>query len=94
MRMIKSIANSATRHFIESGKSKFSGLDLDKAKRRLVMLHNARSLDDLSPLKSVGLHKLSGDRKQQWALTINGAWRLCFRFEDGHAYDVEIVDYH
>lgn len=92
--MIKSIANSATRQFTESGKSKFSGLDADKAKMRLVMLQNARSLDDLVPLKSVGLHKLSGDRKNQWAMTINGPWRLCFRFEDGHAYDVEIVDYH
>ncbi|MBP1860860.1 type II toxin-antitoxin system RelE/ParE family toxin [Rhizobium herbae] len=92
--MIKSIANSATRQFTESGKSKFSGLDSEKAKMRLVMLHNARSLDDLAPLKSVGLHKLSGDRKTQWAMTINGPWRLCFRFEDGHAYDVEIVDYH
>ncbi|WP_348270755.1 type II toxin-antitoxin system RelE/ParE family toxin [Rhizobium sp. Root483D2] len=40
------------------------------------------------------MHKLSGDRKNQWAMTINGPWRLCFRFEDGHAYDVEIVDYH
>ncbi|WP_426239908.1 type II toxin-antitoxin system RelE/ParE family toxin [Pararhizobium sp. DWP1-1-3] len=92
--MIKSIANSATRQFAESGKSKFSGLDADKAKMRLVMLQNARSLDDLAPLRSVGLHKLSGDRKNQWAMTINGPWRLCFRFEDGHAYDVEIVDYH
>jgi proteic killer suppression protein len=92
--MIKSIANSATRQFVESGKSKFSGLDADRAKMRLVMLQNARSLDDLAPLKSVGLHKLSGDRKNQWAMAINGPWRLCFRFEDGHAYDVEIVDYH
>lgn len=92
--MIKSFANSATRHFAEAGKSKFSGLDTEKAKRRLVMLHNARSLDDLRPLKSVGLHKLSGDRKEQWALIINGPWRLCFRFENGDAYDVEIVDYH
>jgi len=55
--MIKTIANSATRQFIEGGKSKFSGLDADRAKMRLVMLQNARSLDDLSPLKSVGLHK-------------------------------------
>jgi len=50
--------------------------------------------DFLSPLKSVGLHKLGGDRKGQWAMTINGRWRLCFRFADGDAWDVEIVDYH
>lgn len=88
--MIKSIANSATRQFVQNGKSKLSGLDAEKAKMRLVMLYNARSLDDLAPLKSVGLRKLPGDRKTQWAMTINGPWRLCFR----HAYDVEIVDYH
>jgi proteic killer suppression protein len=35
-----------------------------------------------------------GDRKEQWAMTINGRWRLCFRFEEGDAWDVEIMDYH
>lgn len=39
-------------------------------------------------------NRLKGDRRGQWALTINGRWRLCFRFADGDAYDVEIVDYH
>lgn len=92
--MIKSIADTATRQFIETGKSRFSGLDLVKAMARLNVLNTARSLDDISPLRSIGLHKLTGDRKGQWAMTINGPWRLCFRFENGDAYDVEIVDYH
>ena len=61
---------------------------------RLNVLNAARSLDDISPLRSIGLHKLTGDRRGQWAMTINGPWRLCFRFENGDAYDVEIVDYH
>jgi proteic killer suppression protein len=42
----------------------------------------------------VGLRKLTGARKNQWAMTINGLWRLCFRFKDGDAWDVEIVDTH
>lgn len=92
--MIKSVADTATRRFVETGKSKFSGLDPAKAMARLSVLDAARSLDDISPLRSIGLHKLSGDRKGQWAMTINGPWRLCFRFENGDAYDVEIVDYH
>ncbi|MEJ2102644.1 MAG: type II toxin-antitoxin system RelE/ParE family toxin [Desulfobacterales bacterium] len=46
------------------------------------------------PLKSVGLHKLSGDRAGQWAMAVNGPWRICFRFKNGNAYDVEITDYH
>jgi len=54
----------------------------------------ATALKDLSPFKSVGLHKLKGNRKGQWAMTVNGPWRICFRFRKGDAYGVEIVDYH
>ena len=92
--MIKSWANSATCKFAEIGKSKFGGLDEDLALDLLATLDAAMSLSDLSPLKSVGLHKLDHDRKGQWALKANGPWRICFRFVDGDAYDVEIVDYH
>ncbi len=92
--MIRSIKGSATRRFLESGKSKFSGLDGDMARRRLSALNVARRLDDLSRLKSVGLHKLSGDRSDQWAIGVNGPWRIVFRYVDGDALDVEIVDYH
>jgi len=45
-------------------------------------------------LKSVGLHMLNGDRAGCWAVTINGPWHLVFRFSEGDAHDVEIVDYH
>lgn len=92
--MIKTWANSATQRFAEQGKSKFSGLDEDAASELLAVLDAATSLGDLSALKSIGLHKLKGARRMQWAMTINGPWRLCFRFEDGDAWDVEIVDYH
>ena len=64
------------------------------AERRLALLDEVERLNELSQLKSMGLHKLKGDRKGQWAITINGPWRLCFRFANGHAFDVEIVDYH
>jgi proteic killer suppression protein len=92
--VIRSWANSATRKFAEDGKNKFSGMDEEAAIELLATLDAATSLRDLSPLKSVGLHKLSRDREGQWAMTINGPWRICFRFEDGDAWDVEIVDYH
>jgi proteic killer suppression protein len=92
--MIRSWANSATRRFAEDGKCRFSGLDEEAASDLLAVLNAATALADLSPLKSVGLHRLVGDRKGQWAMTINGPWRLCFRFEEGDAWDVEIVDYH
>jgi proteic killer suppression protein len=64
------------------------GLDL------LSALNVASTLQDLSPLKSVGLHKLKGDRKGQWAMTLNARWRICFVFRKGDAHDVEIVDHH
>jgi proteic killer suppression protein len=64
------------------------------ANELLAVLNAATSLNDLSPLKSVGLHKLTGDRKGQWAMTVNGPWRICFEFRKGDAYNVEVVDYH
>ena len=70
------------------------GLDFEAAIDLLLALNVAKSLNDLSPLKSVGLHKLKGDRKSQWAMTVNERWRICFEFRKGDAYEVEIVDYH
>ncbi|HEV2560972.1 MAG TPA: type II toxin-antitoxin system RelE/ParE family toxin [Rhizomicrobium sp.] len=92
--MIKSWANSATRKFAETGKAKFPGLDHARADKLLALLDNARSLKDIDPLKSTGLHPLKGARKGQWAISVNGPWRICFRFHDGDAYEVEIADYH
>ena len=93
--MIVSWANAPSKRFYEQGKSsKFRGMDVDAAQDLLATLDAATSLQDLSPLKSVGLHKLSGNRTGQWAMTVNGPWRICFRFKDGNAHDVEIVDYH
>jgi len=92
--MIKSWKTSVTRQFAETGKSKFSGLDGAKALARLQLLDAVARLDEIPSLASIGLHKLSQDREGQWAMKINGPWRLVFTFRDGDAYDVEIVDYH
>lgn len=93
--MIKTWANRSSQRFYEQGKTgKFRGIDVDAAEDLLAALEAAISLKDLSPLKSLGLHKLSGDRRAQWAMTVNGPWRICFKFCDGDAYDVEIVNYH
>jgi toxin HigB-1 len=93
--VIKTWKNSTSRKFWEDQLShSFRGLDRDCAIELLAALNVAKSLNDLSPLKSVGLHKLKGDRRKQWPMTINGRWRVCFVFKDGDAYDVEIVDYH
>lgn len=92
--MIRSWGNSTTRRFAEDGKCKLSGLDEEAAMELLAILDAATSLNDISPLKSIGLHKLKGDRKEQWAMTVNGPWRICFRFDEGDAWEVEIVDDH
>lgn len=92
--MIRSWANAATRRFADTGKSKFSGLDEDAALELLAALDAAETLSDISPLRSVGLHKPGGNRKAHWAMTVNGPWRVCFRFAKEHAWDVESVDYH
>ena len=93
--MIKSWRNSASRGFFEENKSsRFRGLDVEATQDLLAALNSATSIKDLSPLQSVGLHKLKGNRKGQWAMTVNGPWRICFRFKERDAYDVEIVDYH
>ena len=58
------------------------------------MLDIARRIDDLRIPPANRLEALKGDRQGQFSIRINDQWRLCFRFEDGNAYDVEIVDYH
>ena len=92
--MIRSIKGSATRQFIEQGKSKFAGLDTDLTVRRIALLNAATSLNELGRLSSVGLHKLKGDLRAFWSIDLNGRWRLLFRFKDGDAFDVHIFDPH
>jgi proteic killer suppression protein len=93
--MIRSWRNAATRKFWEGQPpNQFRGLDIEAATDLLLALNVAKSLQDLSLLRSVGLHKLKGERKTQWAMTVNARWRICFEFHKGDAFDVEIVDYH
>ena len=93
--MIRSWRNTPTRKVWEGEQpNRFRGLDFDTAIDPLLGLNVAKTLQDLSPLKSVGLRKLKGPRKGQWAMTVNGPWWICFAFRKGDAYDVEIVDYH
>ncbi|EDP62740.1 Plasmid maintenance system killer [alpha proteobacterium BAL199] len=64
------------------------------AYRKLFQLHNARMLDDLRAPPGNRLEALSGDRAGQHSVRVNDQWRICFRWENGDAHDVEIVDYH
>ena len=93
--MIRSWRNSVTRKVWEGERpNQFRGLDFEAAIDLLLALNVAKALSDLSPLKSVGLHKLKGGRKNQWAMSVNARWRICFEFRKGDAYEVDITDYH
>jgi len=72
---------------------KFSGIQRI-ALRKLLVLDAAGSLDDLRVPPANRLEKLVGDRRGQHSIRVNDQWRICFRWRAGHAYEVEIVDYH
>lgn len=67
---------------------------LKRATVKLLMVHAAISLGDLTSPPANRLEKLRGDRTGQHSIRINDQYRICFLWQDGNAYDVEIVDYH
>jgi proteic killer suppression protein len=69
-------------------------MDIGLAHQRPRQLNTATNLQALSALNSVGLHKLKGDRRGLWSIDIKAGWRIHFRFADGNAHDVEILDPH
>jgi proteic killer suppression protein len=64
------------------------------ALRKLRLINNARTLDDLRVPPGNRLEALGRDRRGQHSIRINDQWRICFVWRDGHAHQVEIVDYH
>jgi len=78
-----------------SGKSRKVPPDvLARAVRKLEYVDLASCLDDLRVPPGNRLHQLSGNRQGQYAISVNEQWRVCFRFMDGDAFDVEFCDYH
>ena len=65
-----------------------------RAQRKLMMINNAADLNDLRVPPGNHLEALSGDRDGRNSVRINDQWRICFAWDDGDAYEVEIVDYH
>lgn len=95
--MILTFANTSTQtERIWNGlRSKQVPADIQsRALAKLRMLDAADTLDDLKNPPGNRLHDLKADRAGQHSISINRQWRICFRFMDGNAYDVEIVDYH
>lgn len=93
--MIKSFADRRTQDLFTSGTAKRFPPDVAaRAARKLQYVDLATTLDDLKVPPGNRLHALKDDRKGQHAIAINDQWRICFRFVDGEAHDVEVYDYH
>jgi proteic killer suppression protein len=93
--MIRSFADRETERFFWTGVPRKLPVEVQRrAGSRLIQLNAATQVGDLRHPQSNRLEALRRDRKDHWSIRINQQWRICFRFEAGHAYDVEIVDYH
>jgi len=93
--MIKTFRDRRTQDLYTTARAKrFPAEIAGRAARKLEYLNLAIRLDDLKVPPGNRLHALGGDRKGQHAIAVNDQWRICFRFVEGDAYDVEICDYH
>ena len=93
--MIRSFADTQTQRFYTTGKSRrYPSTIRPRATMRLAQLDAAARLENLRMPPSNRLEALKGDRIGRWSIRVNDRWGVCFRFESGDAFDVEIVDYH
>lgn len=93
--VIKTFTCKKTRNFFIKGEvSGFFKTIEKQTKRKLTMLHFASTLNDLAKAPGNRLEPLKGKRKGQHSMRINDQYRICFRFKEGNAYDVEVTDYH
>jgi proteic killer suppression protein len=93
--VIRSWADRESEQLFARERSKRFPPDIQRiALRKLKMLRAATKIGDLLVPLGNRLEKLKGDRAGQWSIAINMQWRICFRWDEGNAYDVEIVDYH
>ncbi len=93
--MIRRLLDRETEKVFNREPSRRWSRDLQRvARRKLLMLDAAETLTDLRVPPGNRLEKLSGDREGQYSIRINDQWRICFRWGEGDAHDVEIVNYH
>lgn len=92
--MIKSAGDKRTARFLKGERVREFQAFETQAHKRAAILNEASCIEDLMVLPSNRFEALGGERKGQCSIRINDQWRICFRFSEGDAYDVEIVDYH
>lgn len=93
--MIESFAAKETEKVLRSELSKKLPLDIQRtARRKLLYLDDAESLQDIQAVPGHRLEKLKGDRAGQYSIRINDQWRICFEWRADKAVNAEIIDYH
>jgi len=93
--VIESFASKETEKVFKGELSKKLPLDIQRtARRRLLYLEDAESLQDIRAVPGHHLERLKGDRAGQYSIRINDQWRICFEWHKSNARNVEIVDYH
>ena len=93
--MIRNFADKEAEKIWDGTPSRRLPADLQTIARRELRMHNnAENLNDLRVPPANRLEALKGDRRGQYSIRINDQWRICFRWADGDAHDVQIVDYH
>ena len=93
--MIRTFADKSTELLFSDGVAKKLDVSIrNRALRKLDMIDAAVRVEDLRVPPGNRLHALQGDRSGQFSISVNDQWRICFRFEDEDAYDVELCDYH
>ena len=92
--MIRNIRDDETDRPWRTGESRRFTAIAKIALRKLDQIDASVSIGDLRAPPGNRLEALKGDRAGQWSIRINDQWRICFRWQDGDAWDVEIVDYH
>jgi toxin HigB-1 len=92
--MIESFNHKGLKRLFENGDRKLLRADLvERISTLLTYLDAAKVIEDLD-IPSLRLHRLKGDRKAYWAISVRANWRIIFRFSDGKASAVELIDYH
>jgi proteic killer suppression protein len=92
--MIESFRHKALRQLYQGNQPRgLNAAHIRKLKQILALLDAAETIDGLD-YHTFRLHPLKGDLKGYWSITVQANWRVVFRFEDGNAFDVDLVDYH
>lgn len=92
--MIRNFRSRALRRFMERGDARRVHPEHRETVRDILVRLNASATPDDMDLPGFRLHRLSGEYAGFWAVTVRANWRVIFRFDDGHATDVDYLDYH